>query len=99
MSEISFDGFLIGLAAFVLIGVFHPVVIRVEYHYGKRVWPFFLVGGLAAAAASLFLDQRMLSVLFGVLGFALFWSTLELFKQHERVMKGQAKKNPKRSYH
>ncbi|HKL37995.1 MAG TPA: DUF4491 family protein, partial [Bacteroidales bacterium] len=96
--EVYFEGFLIGLAAFVLIGIFHPVVIRVEYHYGKRVWPIFLIAGLAATIVSLFLDQRMLSVLFGVLGFALFWSTLELFKQHERVVKGQAKKNPKRKY-
>jgi hypothetical protein len=99
MPEIYFEGFLIGLAAFVLIGVFHPVVIRVEYHFGKRVWPLFLVAGLAAALVSLFIDQRMLSVLLGVLGFALFWSTFEIFKQHERVLKGQAKKNPKRNHH
>jgi hypothetical protein len=99
MPEIYFEGFLIGLAAFVLIGVFHPVVIRVEYHFGKGVWPLFLVAGLAAALVSLFIDQRMLSVLLGVLGFALFWSTFEIFKQHERVLKGQAKKNPKRNHH
>jgi len=99
MPEIYFEGFLIGLAAFVLIGIFHPVVIRVEYHFGKRIWPLFLIAGLAASVVSLFIDQRMLSVLFGVLGFALFWSTFEIFKQHERVLKGQAKRNPNRNYH
>ena len=87
-----------GLVSFLLIGVFHPVVIRVEYHFGKQAWPVFLTGGLAAIAASLFLHQRIASVLLGVLGFALLWSTLELFKQHERVLKGRAKKNPNRTY-
>lgn len=99
MPEIYFEGFLIGLAAFVLIGIFHPVVIRVEYHFGKRIWPLFLIAGLLASVVSLFIEQRMLSVLFGVLGFALFWSTFEIFKQHERVLKGQAKRNPNRNYH
>lgn len=95
---LHFEGFLIGLAAFLLIGVFHPVVIRVEYHFGKRVWPLFLIAGVAAIVISLFFQGRIPSVLFGVLGFALLWSTIELFKQHERVLKGRAKRNPKRSY-
>jgi len=94
----NLEGFLVGLIAFLLIGVFHPVVIRVEYHYGKKVWPFFLITGVVALLTSLFLEQRMFSVILGVLGFALFWSTLELFKQHERVLKGQARKNPNRKY-
>jgi len=46
----------------------------------------------------LFFQTRIASVLLGVLGFALLWSTIELFKQHERVLKGQAKRNPKRNY-
>jgi hypothetical protein len=99
LPAIHLEGLLIGLAAFVLIGLFHPVVIRVEYHFGKKVWPLFLFTGLAAIAGSLFPDQRIPSVLLGVLGFALIWSTIELFKQHERVLKGQAQKNPKRKYH
>ncbi len=96
---INYEGFLVGLFAFLIIGIFHPVVIRVEYHYGKGVWPFFLVSGIVSATASLFIAQRFISVLLGVLGFALIWSTLELFKQHQRVLKGQAKRNPRRNYH
>ena len=96
---LHFEGFIIGLTAFLLIGVFHPVVIRVEYHFGKRVWPLFLTAGIAAVVLSLFFQERIPSVVLGVLGFALLWSTIELFKQHERVLKGRAKRNPKITYH
>lgn len=98
LPDIYLEGPLVGLVAFVLIGVFHPVVVRVEYHFGRQVWPVFLGSGLAAIAASVFFHQRIYSVLLGVLGFALLWSTIELFKQHERVLKGRAKKNPERTY-
>lgn len=94
----NYQGLLIGLVAFILIGVFHPVVIHAEYRYGKQSWPFFLFPGLLLVAVSLFLKSQIFSVVTGVLAFALFWSTFELFKQHERVLKGRAKKNPKRDY-
>ncbi|MGM0530900.1 MAG: DUF4491 family protein [Bacteroidota bacterium] len=97
-SDLNIEGFAIGLLAFIIIGLFHPIVIKVEYHFGKKVWPVFLFSGIVFAILSLFFENKFVSVIFGVLGFALFWSTLELFKQHQRVLKGQAKKNPHRSY-
>ena len=39
-------GILIGLAAFLLIGIFHPIVIKCEYHFGAKIWPLFLVAGV-----------------------------------------------------
>jgi hypothetical protein len=95
---LNIEGLVIGLLAFIIIGVFHPVVIKVEYHFGKKAWPAFLFPGLIFTAGSLFFEDNYLSVILGVIGFALFWSTLEIFKQHQRVLKGQAKKNPKRKY-
>ncbi|MCF8335162.1 MAG: DUF4491 family protein [Bacteroidales bacterium] len=97
-SDLNVEGFAIGLLAFVIIGVFHPVVIKVEYHFGKKAWPVFLFSGVVLTIVSLFSENTFLSVIFGVTGFALFWSTFELFQQHKRVLKGQAKKNPNRSY-
>src|SRR6056297_3529938 len=97
-SDFNLEGFAIGLLAFIIIGVFHPVVIKVEYHFGKKAWPVFLFSGVAFAVISLFFENKFVSVFLGVLGFALFWSTLEIFKQHQRVLKGQAKKNPNRTY-
>ena len=38
------------------------------------------------------------STLLGVTGFNLFWATHEIFLQHKRVLRGQAKKNPERVY-
>ena len=31
-----FNGIIVGLATFLIIGVFHPIVIKAEYHFGKR---------------------------------------------------------------
>ena len=50
-------GILIGLAAFLLIGIFHPIVIKCEYHFGAKIWPLFLVAGVLCCVASL-LEQE-----------------------------------------
>jgi uncharacterized membrane protein YdcZ (DUF606 family) len=34
----NWTGFLVGLAAFFMIGLFHPVVAKMEYHLGKGSW-------------------------------------------------------------
>lgn len=54
--NIYFDGLLIGAATFLTIGVFHPIVIKAEYHLGVKCWWVFLFAGIAAAIASLFVD-------------------------------------------
>jgi len=92
----NYAGIIIGLASFVIIGVFHPIVIKSEYHLGKRVWPVFLILGVALCAASVVTDSAILSSLLAVTGFAFFWSIRELFEQEERVRKGWFPANPKR---
>ena len=32
----NFIGILIGLSTFLTIGVFHPIVIKAEYYFGRR---------------------------------------------------------------
>ena len=45
--KMHFEGVAIGLLVFVIIGVFHPMVIKTEYYYGKNVWPiYFIIGWL-----------------------------------------------------
>ncbi len=90
----SFGGIIIGLSAFLIIGVLHPVVIKVEYYFGKGVWPVFLVLGLASIALSVFIGERISSALLSVLGFSLLWSIRELFEQEVRVNKGWFPANP-----
>ena len=52
----NFLGLIIAVATFLVIGVFHPIVIKSEYHLGTRCWWVFLVAGIAFIVASLFLS-------------------------------------------
>lgn len=92
----QYEGILIGFSAFVIIGVFHPIVIKSEYHFGVRIWPVFLLAGVSALGASLFTQSVLLSAMLGVLGFTCLWSIHEIIQQAERVKKGWFPKNPKR---
>lgn len=85
LNELNIQGFLVGLFAFFLIGIFHPIVIKVERKFGKEVWPFFFIPGIVLVILSLVIKHTLTSVGMGVLAFALFWSTIELFKQYKRV--------------
>lgn len=92
----NYTGIIIGLCTFLVIGLFHPIVIKAEYYFGKRCWWVFLLTGLGAAAGSLFIDNIILSTLTGVVSFSCFWSILELFEQEKRVEKGWFPRNPRR---
>ena len=92
----NITGIIVGLAAFIIIGVFHPIVIKTEYYFGKKIWPLFLIAGIIACAASAFIRSDILSPLLAVLGFTFFWSIKELFEQENRVKKGWFPANPKR---
>lgn len=92
----AFQGLLVGALAFLLIGLFHPIVIKTEYHLGTKVWWAFLLLGLVAGTVSVFCSQFVVSATLGVLAFTSFWTIKELFEQEERVNKGWFPANPKR---
>jgi hypothetical protein len=92
----NFTGLIIGVATFLCIGLFHPLVIKAEYHFGTGCWWAFLVLGLVCIAGSLLVASTIVSTLLGVTAFSSLWSILELFKQRKRVEKGWFPKNPKR---
>ena len=91
-----YEGVLLGLCTFLIIGAFHPVVIKSEYYFGTRVWWIFLVIGLGFLCASLFIVSLFWSCLCAILGVTNLWTILELFEQKERVKKGWFPENPKR---
>lgn len=95
----SFSGLIIGVAAFLIIGVFHPIVIKCEYYFTDGVWPIFLVIGIAAVAASCFVRQIMASAILAIFGCTCLWSIIELKEQRERVKKGWFPANPARAGH
>ena len=84
----NWSGIILGASAFLLIGVFHPIVIKAEYHWGKECWWLFAVVGCAFCGGSLMVDDVILAAVLGVAGFSCFWSILELFEQEKRVKKG-----------
>ncbi len=94
--EISLVGAAVGLLSFLIIGVLHPVVIRMEYRFGKESWPVFAVTGAIALAGSLLCGDVVVSIVLGILSFSLFWSIKELYDQEERVRKGWYPENPNR---
>ena len=95
---LNFSGLIIGVSTFLIIGIFHPVVIKAEYYFGVACWWVFLLFGLGGVAISLFSHNDTVSTLSGVFAFSSFWSILELFEQRKRVRKGWFPKNPKRDY-
>ena len=98
LEQYRLTGLVIGLSTFLIIGFFHPVVVKAEYYWGTRCWWIFLVAGIVGVAASLFTTNIMLSALAGVFAFSSFWTIKEVFEQEERVKKGWFPKNPNRKY-
>lgn len=90
----NFTGIIIGLATFLAIGLFHPLVIKAEYYLGSRCWWMFLVAGILFGAVSLWVENIILSTIFGVVAFSSFWSIHELVQQRERVRKGWFPEGP-----
>ncbi|MDE6043819.1 MAG: DUF4491 family protein [Muribaculaceae bacterium] len=89
-------GLAIGLCTFLIIGIFHPVVIKCEYYFGTRCWWWFLLLGTAMLAASVLVADVFWSSVLGVTAFSSYWTILEIFEQRERVRKGWFPANPKR---
>lgn len=91
-----FTGLIIAIATFLIIGIFHPIVIKSEYYFGTKCWWTFLFLGIAFIVASLFMENQIIGTILGVLGCSCLWSILEIFEQKKRVEKGWFPMNPKR---
>ena len=91
-----FTGIIIAISTFLIIGLFHPIVIKAEYYYGVRSWWAFLAVGAVSIVAALFIADTILSAIVGVFGASALWGIGELFEQKKRVERGWFPKNPKR---
>lgn len=94
--QLYFTGIIIAVGTFLVIGVFHPIVVKTEYHFGTRPWWLFLIAGLCSIVGALFIENVIGSALLGVLGASLLWSIGELFEQRKRVEKGWFPKKEKK---
>ena len=50
-------GLTTGISTFLIIGLFHPIVIKAEYYFGTGCWWAFLVAGLALTGVSRFSNK------------------------------------------
>lgn len=98
MSQLAYEGLLLGFCTFLTIGIFHPIVVKVEYYFGTRLWWVFLLCGLVGMGAAPFLTSVFWSALSAIVGFSCMWSILEIFEQRQRVIKGWFPMNPRRRH-
>jgi len=98
LNSYHLTGLIIGICTFLIIGLFHPVVIKAEYYWGTKCWWIFLLLGIGGVIASFLTEDIFYSSLLGVFAFSSFWTIKEVFDQEKRVKKGWFPKNPKRKY-
>lgn len=80
-------GIFIGLATFLIIGLFHPLVIKGYYYFGLSSRWMFLIAGIIFGLGSLVISGLLTSILMGVASFSCFWSIKEVCDQKKRVEK------------
>ncbi len=95
--ERNFKGLIIGFLSFLCIGIWHPIVIKGEYHLGSKVCAalFGFIGGICVSL-SLRIKNTMLSTVIAIFGFSAIWGIGEAKEQEKRVAKGWFPANPKR---
>lgn len=98
LEDHNLAGLVIGAATFLIIGMFHPVVIKCEYYFGTRCWWWFLILGLVCLGVSVLVSSVLWQSILGVTAFSSFWTIKEIFEQKERVEKGWFPRNPRRKY-
>ena len=98
LTNYHLGGVVIGISTFLIIGLFHPIVIKAEYYWGTRCWWIFLLRGILTLAGSVWVDDLLISSLLGVFSFSSFWTIKEVFDQRKRVLKGWFPMNPKRKH-
>lgn len=92
----NFSGVIAGAAVFLIIGICHPIVIKMEYYWGKKSWWVLLLAGCVFAISSLFFASIIWSTIFGAAAFSCFWGIHEIIAQERRVLKGWFPENPAR---
>ena len=96
LTDYHIFGLVTGLCTFLIIGLFHPIVIKSHYYFGTGCRWWFLAAGIIFGILSYYVDDILLSTVFGVIAFSSFWSIKEITEQEQRVAKGWFPANPKR---
>lgn len=92
----NFNGIIVGAAVFLIIGICHPIVIKLEYNYGKNSWWVMALAGFIFTCASIVVSNSLLSTVLGATAFSCYWGIHEIITQEKRVLKRWFPENPKR---
>lgn len=60
LQQYHLAGLAIGICTFLIIGLFHPIVIKVEYYTGTKYWWVFLLLGLVGGIMTIFISDIFL---------------------------------------
>ena len=80
-----FTGLIIGVATFLIIGLFHPLVIKGEYYFGTRIWWVFALMGVITIVASIMVENVLWSTLLAVWGASSFYMRLYFVREPLRT--------------
>ena len=87
---IQWAGLVLAITTFVTIAAGHILVRRLHPKFGTQPGiPFMVLGG-AVMVVSIFIENNLLSGVFGIVAITTFWDGLEFFRQEKRVEKGHA---------
>lgn len=97
IENLHFTGLIAGLVTFLIIGLFHPLVIKGEYYFGVKIKWAFLAAGIVFTILCVMVENALASSLLGITAFSCFWSIKEVEEQVRRVEKGWFPRNPRRT--
>lgn len=84
-----FYGIITALISLFCMGIWHPIVIKGEYYFGKRVCaPVFLAVGVICMVCSVLCSNLIVSIALALFGICSLWAIFEVIKQEDRVKRG-----------
>jgi hypothetical protein len=93
---LQWAGLVLAALIFGTIGLGHVAVRKLNYRYGTKPAPFFLVLGLAFLGPSLLVTSNLASAALGIVRMTTLWDAVEFVRQEERIRRGHAPANPDR---
>ena len=93
---LQWAGLTLAVLAFGTIALGHVAVRRLNYRYGTKPAPFFLVLGLGFLGLSLLAADNLASAALGIVGMTTLWDAVEFIRQEERIRRGHAPTSPNR---
>ena len=82
------EGLLIGIFCYAVIGIFHPIVVKGQFHFTDKIWPAFLAAGVGCLVGAAFVHEVIWSAMLAIAGVGFLSSISELKEQTQRVNKG-----------